>query len=352
MTNLLIRVDANKEIGWGHLYRCVSISNQLKKLNKKSTLLLKFYTSEVLEYLNIHTINYILLDELEPLKFNEFLNDLKEINKIDAVILDITHTIYLNKTESLQQHVSSFSEQFFTVLFSELNYKNFDCDIFISPYLDSTSSGDKSERLLIGESYFILRDEFITKGQNYKVKKDVNHIAIAMGGSNPSNSIEMAIESVATSSFKGKCNIIMGKNASIDERRVDQIIEESNINFDFAYDGEFSSLLLEADIVFTNSGLTKYESLFLGIPTFAFSINNNHAEIMDIFQKKTQSIKHIGDINSIETTYISNQLNEFMADYKLRDNMSKRGKKLIDGKGSERIINKILEKYKEKVYEK
>jgi len=352
MNNFLIRVDANEEIGWGHLYRCVTISKQLKKLDKKSTFLLKFYTSEVLEYLNIHTINYILLDELEPLQFNQFLNDLKEIKKIDAVILDITHSLYLNKTELLEQHISSFSEQFFTVLFSELKYQNFDCDIFISPYLGSISSVDKSERLLIGESYFILRDEFITKGQNYKVKKDINHIAITMGGSNPSNSIEIAIESVATSKFKGKCKIIMGKNASIDKKRVDQIIKESKINFDFVYEGEFSSLLLEADIVFTNSGLTKYEALFLGIPTFAFSINNNHAEIMDIFQKKTESIKHIGNINSIETIYISNQLNEFMEDHKLRDDMSKRGKKLIDAKGSERVIKKILEKYKEKVYEK
>ena len=144
----------------------------------------------------------------------------------------------------------------------------------------------------------------------------------------------------------------MGKNASIDTKRVDQTIEESKINFDFVYEGEFSSLLLESDIVFTNSGLTKYEALFLGIPTFAFSINNNHAEIMDIFQNKTESIKHIGNINSIETTYISNQLNEFMEDHNLRDEMSKRGKKLIDGKGSERVINKILKKYKEKVYEK
>ena len=41
-----------------------------------------------------------------------------------------------------------------------------------------------------------------------------------------------------------------------------------------------------------------------------------------------------------------------MEDHNLRDEMSKRGKKLIDGKGSERVINKILKKYKEKVYEK
>ena len=73
---------------------------------------------------------------------------------------------------------------------------------------------------------------------------------------------------------------------------------------------------------------------------------------MDIFQNETESIKHIGNINSIETIYISNQLNEFMEDHNLRDDMSKRGKKLIDGKGSERVIKKILEKYKEKVYEK
>lgn len=352
MNNFLIRVDANKEIGWGHLYRCLSLSKQLKKLDKESTFLLKFYTSEVLEYLKINTINYILLDELEPQQFNQFLNDLKENKKIDAVIFDINHSLYLNKTELLEQHISSFSKQFFTVLFSELKYQNFDCDIFVSPYVSSIPSVDISDRLLVGESYFILRDEFITKGQNYKVKKNINHIAITMGGGNPSNSIEIAIESVATSKFKGKCKIIMGKNASIDTKRVDQTIEESKINFDFVYEGEFSSLLLESDIVFTNSGLTKYEALFLGIPTFAFSINNNHAEIMDIFQNKTESIKHIGNINSIETTYISNQLNEFMEDHNLRDEMSKRGKKLIDGKGSERVIKKILKKYKEKVYEK
>ena len=39
------------------------------------------------------------------------------------------------------------------------------------PYIELEILDNKLDNLLIGESYFILRDEFIKKGQDYNVRK-------------------------------------------------------------------------------------------------------------------------------------------------------------------------------------
>ncbi len=352
MNNFLFRVDANKDIGWGHLYRCIALSNYLKKLNKDSVFLIKYFTPQVIEYLDINNIKYVKLNESKILDFKRFLLNLKEKNNLDVAIIDINHTNYLNEEGALEEHIKNYKEQFLTVLFSELKNTNLDCDIVVMPYIELEILDNKLDNLLIGESYFILRDEFIKKGQDYNVRKPTQHIAITMGGGNPSNSIEKAIESVIKSNFKGTCNVIMGRSSVIDRERIDKQLKESEVIFNFIYNSNFSSELLNADIVFTNSGLTKYESLFLGVPTFAFSINATHSKMMDEFEIKTESLKHIGNINKLESSFIAHELNMFMSNYELRTTMSQNGKKIIDGNGSKRLVQKISEKYKKNVYEK
>ena len=74
--------------------------------------------------------------------------------------------------------------------------------------------------------------------------------------------------------------------------------------------------------------------------------------MMDEFEIKTESLKHIGNINKLESSFIAHELNMFMSNYELRTTMSQNGKKIIDGNGSKRLVQKISEKYKKNVYEK
>ena len=111
MNNFLIRVDANKDIGWGHLYRCIAFSNYLKKLNKNSVFLIKYFTPQVLEYLDINNIPYMKLEEPNTLEFKKLLNSLKENNNMDVVVIDINHTNYLTQTGALEEHIKKFKEQ-------------------------------------------------------------------------------------------------------------------------------------------------------------------------------------------------------------------------------------------------
>jgi len=88
--------------------------------------------------------------------------------------------------------------------------------------------------------------------------------------------------------------------------------------------------------------LTKYETMYLGIPTFTFSINEDHKELMDLFEKETKSIIHLGNVNSLKENVIAENLENFILDFDKRKRFSERSKKLIDGNGLDRILNQVL----------
>ena len=101
-----------------------------------------------------------------------------------------------------------------------------------------------------------------------------------------------------------------------------------------------STLILNSDLVITNSGLTKYEVSFIGIPSILISNSKDQAISSEEFANYGSSI-HIGEHNQVNNGIISSACSNVMENYILRCEMSSKGKTLIDGKGNDRIYNAI-----------
>ena len=105
-----------------------------------------------------------------------------------------------------------------------------------------------------------------------------------------------------------------------------------------------SKLMLGSDVAITNSGLTKYELSVLGVPSIIISNNTQQALYSEDFSSYGSSI-HLGSISVVNDKYIRESCVDLMKDYKLRLNMSKKGKGLLDSDGLKRIW-KVLFNYK------
>lgn len=346
MSNVLFRVDANQELGWGHLQRCIGIAKALEKKNIKSIFLIKHYSKITLDYLKNRDIAYNLIPNFKKSEIKEELSFIiKLIEKLDikTSFIDISHSIYVKNEAYYINYINSLNKLLFTVLFSDFNKFNFKTDILIVPYICAKYYYKELENNLLGENYFVLRKEFSEKKQDYIVKETVSNVLITMGGSNPCESIETAVESLILSKYKGSCKVIVGKEANINFDRIKKLISESQIEFSLVFNNaDFIDLLYSSDLVYTNSGLTKYETMFLGIPTFTFSINEDHFNLMNLFTQETGCIFHVGNLNKLSSIEISNDLNNFINNYSKRKAFSEKSKKIIDGKGIQRILKKVI----------
>lgn len=355
MTSIFFRLDADNIIGFGHLYRCIELAKRSIEKGLNPVFILKFQTKSVLKIINSNEIKYELLDskdEISSLKEIDSLIFLKKKYNSQFIFLDIEHKRYKDSPTFYKNYLTKIDLYFYTIMIGDFAPIHIYPKIMIIPYVGAKKYYPKlkvHDGTLLGEKYFVLRKEFLSNRNTYSFRKNVSIITISMGGSNPCSSIEKAIEAVISTSFSGKCIIIVGNNAKLNlTKSHHEKINISAIEFNFIYNSyNFISHLLDADIVITNSGLTKYETMFLGIPTFTFSINSEHEKIMNSFEKETNSIIHTGDINNISTTKISTELEKFLYDYKKREAFSLLGKKVIDGNGTSRILSYVIREINE-----
>ena len=342
MNKILFRVDANSTIGWGHLYRQTSLAKNFQVMGKTIVFLLKYYSPEVVSFLENMNLKYLTFDNFILKNESDITSKLK--GKIDIVFTDIIHDVYKNEVE-LRNHIDLFYKNFYTVSFIDFNTQNIESDLLILPYFKIKNNTSFNHKCIYGEKFFIIRDEFLKFDKKYIVKNETSKIVISMGSSNPCNSIEKAIEIISKTKFVGICDILIGNDARINNTLISNFTNHPHIKFNLINDFIFSDKIYSSDLVFTNSGLTKYETLFLGIPTIAFSYNDKHDELMNSFENQSKGLIYLGNLNSIKTESVVKKINNLIYNKKLRDKLSEAGKKMIDGKGSRRIINQITKNY-------
>ena len=106
-----------------------------------------------------------------------------------------------------------------------------------------------------------------------------------------------------------------------------------------------SKLMLKCDLAITNSGLSKYELSALGVPSLLISNSNKHSIYSDEFSSYGSS-RHLGCFSDVSNFDIREKCKDLMLDYKLRLQMSKKGKKFLDNNGLDRLWE-VISNYSE-----
>ena len=101
-----------------------------------------------------------------------------------------------------------------------------------------------------------------------------------------------------------------------------------------------AQLMLWADIAIISSGLTLYETAVTQVPAIVLSQYPYHEEIMDGFSG-TGSFWHLGYGPQVSEEVIVKAVKKLSDDFALREEMARNGRKLVDGKGVERVISNI-----------
>ena len=99
------------------------------------------------------------------------------------------------------------------------------------------------------------------------------------------------------------------------------------------------------DMVLISGGFIKFEMLYLGLPTFYFTIEKHQTKLAKYFSQNSLGL-FVSDINNIQNnnTKTKKILNNYINSYFLRKKMFNYYRKKIDGRGFEKIKNIIKEK--------
>jgi len=332
---ILFNLEGNNKIGMGHIYECLRLGNKFKEVYSPEILYLissesdtgikkisnSGYNFKIIEKNDIHTY----IDTIKKFKPNVVINDILNINEGYLEKLTKLKTLIVN-IEHIRDPLS-------------LNYAHI---IFNSLYPEQ---GNFKGDYYYGPKYISLEDSFKNLSKK-EIKKNCKNFFVCFGGSDYKGYSIKTIKSL--NNLNGiHVNVLLGASFQYDEeiKSLSKKIDKNKFSIlrDVPNTLEY---ILNADIGLVSGGHTLCELSATGTPGILFSHNKMEKDRAKLFSNYYGLCLNLDDAEKMNANELLDKIKDFMGDFGLRKKISEQGQNLVDGYGSERIVNIIIEKLK------
>ena len=321
---IAIVVNAYKEIGTGHVYRCLSIASKL-------------VLHEVIFLLDErHKLGIDIVSSYNyPFRVYDGQNDLFDMLRQyspDIVINDILDTT--------REYVSVLkNDGYFVVNFEDLGEGVEIADVVFDALYEHEVH---QNNVFTGHKYYILKDEFYFQ-PNKIITQDVSNILVTFGGSDPNNFTEKVVDSILATNYEGRINVILGLGYDAVEELISKYQSNPSVQI-YGNVSNISEFMFKADVIFTSAGRTMYEIASLGVPTICLC--QNEREMTHVFANENNGFINLGLGVNVSKQQIIETFINLVNNYDLRIKMNNRMLNIDLKDGFENIWSIIREEYR------
>ena len=345
----ILRVDGSPAIGMGHVMRCIALAQGLRDHGVEPVFVMKDLDPSVA----LTVKNYGFTAELLPAgcDIDEDVSSTLESARRHGTYLIFTDLGYLITSSNLdvygRYHRKLKNPETYVVTLDVLYDGRLPSNLVINPYffdkgrLASFMPGQH----LNGPEFFLFRKEFLESIKSeHEIRPEVQNILVSFGGSDLKNATGTVVRALARSNEQRfHVRVILGQGypreyipdltAAVGPYLAQYVFIYSSI--------AMADLLAWADLAILGGGLTKYEAAVTGTP--ALVIAQYESEIRpNVEFAAAGTLQYLGHIDDVKENDIREAVTKISADYPGRVKMAQTGRKLVDGKGVERILSKIL----------
>jgi UDP-2,4-diacetamido-2,4,6-trideoxy-beta-L-altropyranose hydrolase len=343
MRRLLIRADASRNIGSGHVMRCLALAQEWKSNGGSATFLSYTESDSLREQIEAAGIDFLALEQPHPYPADlQTMSSLLRNQSFSHVALD-----GYNFDPIYQEAVRALGCR--TLLIDDYAHQPaYRTDILLNQNLGAntlTYHCDPETVLLLGPTYALLRPEFmIWRGWHREIPAVAQKILITMGGSDPDNVTLKVMQALRQSNVDGlEALVIVGAN----NPHCQQLEAEARCLSDKEHTDHLSiklvrnpanmpELMAWADVAVSASGSTCWEMAFMGLPSILLILADNQ-RIIAAESDKAQTAINLGRFEQATPIQLGNSLTELCHDYDRRLSLCRNGRQLIDGDGSRRV---------------
>jgi spore coat polysaccharide biosynthesis predicted glycosyltransferase SpsG len=331
---ILFKVIGSPNFGLGHVVRSLELAHEFKKNTGNEIF---FYCNK-----NIVTINKI--SQQFPVFFpdlegdtNKHILDIIKKYGINTVIID-----HMDADPELCKAFKSQNPEILIVALDSCDYSNRYIDIIINLFNHDLKVPHPEElftgRYYEGLQYAIIRDSFLPYLQKPRMINDkIESILISHGSADKQHHTRRIISFLQKSFPKITLHVIIG--ALNEDRDLTSQHSENSSNCKIYRDViKIEQLMDRADIGFVGAGSTLLELCSLGVPAVVTPQNDFELRFSKFIEKKKACLVVDGTDDQKNKDMI---VHHILENKKIRQEMSEFQKKLIDGKGKERIAQII-----------
>jgi len=343
--NLVIRADANSLIGTGHLMRCLALAQRWHDHDGEVTFLSHCQNENLRQRILHEGFNFSPIDKPHP-----HPNDLK---KTLLILSDLTHPtnntwLVLDGYHFNANYQKAIREcRYKLLVIDDMAHLDHYCaDILLNQNFHASTlnySCDNENIRLLGCDYVMLRLEFL-KYRNWKrhTPRKAKKILVTLGGADPDNvtlKVIQALNRIDDPELEVK--VVVGPaNPNINSLKM--ALAHPAFNIHFLYDvSDMPGLMAWADLAVSAAGSTCWEMAFMGLPNCMVILADNQISVAEMLHTQEVSV-NMGWAKSIELTSILQIVSDLMQDKPRRRDMSNKGRSLVSGQGSGRVIHSML----------
>lgn len=316
---ILFRCDSSTEIGTGHVYRCLALSNLLKSLGEEC----KFLCQDLPGNINsvIRENNYAV----EILKNRENFHFLKSIAPRGSWLVIDNYA-----TDSRWE--SQLSDHFKIFVIDDLHNREHVCQVLLDQNFHKLE--DPYQRLvpetsmkLLGPSYSLLRQEFVEARSRVPVFNQREKSVLAFfGGGDPTGESLKFVKALRSSDSSLKLDLLISKtNPYLKEiQKLDLL---SNVQIHISPE-KVSELMLKNSLYFGSGGTVTWERMSLGLPGVVVSVADNQTEIAQDLADEGQQ-DYLGISQKINYSQVLPLLEEKLSDSSWLEKTSIKNMKLV-----------------------
>lgn len=342
-----IRADGNEKIGMGHIMRCLTIAEALRKQGED----ILFLTADEKPVKLIEErgfaakILFTYYDEMEvelPQLLSIFMGDIGSAQREKPKILVDSYFV----TEFYLKNLRLSAK---VILMDDEKRAVYPCDGLVNYNIYGKTLGYEREypsetKLFLGCDYMPLREQF--RDRSYKVRDKAEHILLTTGGGDNCHmalALAERLLSLGQERTGFTWHIVCGPYQS-DTKKLEELAAGNSMLQVHKDMTDLSELMQNCDIAVSAAGSTLYELCSIGVPTVGFYFAENQRRNMETFGKLTP-VMNAGDFSVCPERvldFILKEVEILCSEKELREKISRAMRSIVDGKGADRLAKEIL----------
>lgn len=337
----IVRADGNARIGAGHLMRCLTIAEEVRKLPDAPEILVLCADSDSAKMAaergfvtGVFHTDYKQLEEELPLW--------------QKWITEETNTILVDSYHVTDRYLESLGEFGKVCIMDDFQKHPYPVDMVINYNVSAQSTiyrmlytGQGHTEFCLGGDYAPLREQF--QNVDYRVKEKVEQVLVTTGAGDADNIAGVIVDRLYREDLT--YHVLVGRFSPHLEGWIKRSKECANIKVHFDVQ-DMAGLMAQCDLAVTAGGSTVYELSAVGVPYIAFSYATNQELLVDYVgaQKVAKSAgawhhDASGTLDKLEEAF-----EELRGSFDLRKACFEKERNLVDGLGAGRLAKRLCVK--------
>lgn len=349
--NCVIRVDSGRYIGVGHVARCLTLADALRRQGAD----VHFVSREHLGSASrlIEEAGFPLhrlppgTERAAPASHRQWLGVpwaedagltaaciAANIGVADWLVVD-HYAIDVQWENALRPYARRI------MVIDDLADRPHDCDLLLdqgmrdeNPYSDLLPAHAAT---LLGPTYALLRDEFREAHPGCRVRHgEINRLVVFFGGSDPTNETAKAVEALLSLGKPIEADVIVGLINPMKDQIEALCRESPHLHFHCQVPN-MARFLQEADLALGAAGISSWERLATGLPALVVAVADNQEENMMQLDRREMAIG-LGLSGEVDALDITRSVEKLQKNPERIRVMSENGLNVVDAQGALRVV--------------